>query len=590
MKRHAFSCVVIGLGLQFIGGGIADRANAATPQFQNSTAAAGMTASHNAVIARTLWGPAVMMGGGVVGDFDRDGYQDFFFLGGDSPDKLFMNDGDGTFTDEAVAWGIGTAAHMGIGASVGDMNDDGWLDIYVTSIGPSNTTPATGQHKLYRNNGDGTFTDIAVSAGVSTTGATASDGWSSAFGDYDLDGDLDLFVTSWLYQSGGNKLFRNNGNETFTDVTAAAGMDAALLDTRGFTPRFIDMDGDHYPELLLAADFGTSKYFVNNGDGTFTDQTAVSGTGLDGNGMGQTVGDFDNDGLMDWYVTSIYEENDEWPNPNVPGDGNMLYRCIADNSFVEDGLLSGVRDGGWGWGTVAVDFDHDTHQDLMETNGWSPVYQGEQSYLWHNQGDGSFVERALLSGINKSGLGRGMINFDYDNDGDQDLVLMEYYGPLGLFENLIDQQADTNWVRVFLDTSSRADLAPDGFGSVVRVTVGSETYSRSIDGGSNYLSVSELSAHFGLGSAVTIDELRVEWADGRSTVLNTVGANQTLTLEPGGCAGDANADGTVDVNDISYVLFRLGGSPPEGDVNGDSAVDVNDISYVLFRLGTCLEP
>ena len=573
--------IVIGVVLSGTSG-----AFAGTMTFTDQTNAAGLAVTHDNTHMAALWPPAVMMGGGAAGDFDRDGDQDLFYIGGDSPDRLFINDGNGNFTDEAAAWGVDDT-HMGLGVSVADFNADGWLDIYVTSIGPTQTTPAIGQHKLYRNNGDGTFTDIAVSAGVATTSTTLADGWSPAFGDYDLDGDLDLFVTSWRAGSGGNKLFRNNGNETFTDVTAAAGIEGTLATVQGFTPRFVDMDGDLYPELLVAADFGTSKYFVNNGDGTFTDQTVISGTGLDGNGMGQTIGDFDSDGLIDWYVTSIYESDPtEWPATNVPGDGNMLYMCIADHQFLEDGEARGVRDGGWGWGTVAVDFDHDLDQDLIEVNGWILTFTNEQVYLWENDGTGHFTERAVASGVTAADVHRGCVTADFDGDGDQDTVVLGYGTDLKYYRNEIDQQVDTNWLRIFLDTSARPTLAPDGFGSKVWITVGGQSYMRSVDGGNNYLSQSELSAHFGLGANATVDSVTVEWADGTTTALMGVSANQTLTIAAHACAGDVNGDGGVDVNDISYVLFRLGGTT-DGDANGDSTVDVNDISYVLFRLGGC---
>jgi hypothetical protein len=159
------------------------------------------------------------------------------------------------------------------------------------------------------------------------------------------------------------------------------------------------MNGDRYPELLIAADFGTSRYYKNNGNGTFSNFTGPSGTGLDGNGMGQAVGDVDNNGLFDWYVTSIHSINSG--QPGVPGTGNMLYMNQGNHTFVETSIACGVNDGGWGWGTVAVDLNHDGWLDLVETNGWYEPngynqyeWLNEPSYVFLNKGNGTFTECA----------------------------------------------------------------------------------------------------------------------------------------------------------------------------------------------------
>lgn len=455
--------------------------------------------------------------GAFAGDFDRDGWVDLFVLGHDIvADRLFMNNGDGTFTEEATAWGV-DAKHIGEGGAIGDYDGDGWLDIFVTSLGSG--VAAIDSHRLYRNNGDRTFSEVAVQAGVNSTGSVTPAGKGACFGDYDLDGDLDLFVACWQWAppSKGNRLFRNNGDGTFTNVTGPAKISTQNF---GFSPIFADMDGDRYPELLVASDFRTSKYYVNNRDGTFTDQTGPSGTGLDTNGMGATVADFDNDGDLDWYVTSIFF-------PTL-GTGNMLYINQGNHVYTEQAEAAHVHDGNWGWGTESVDWDHDGWVDLIETNGWTNFPTATK--IWRNLGGGTF-SRMKKSGLNFTNMGRGMLSFDYDRDGDRDIVVTgTNISDVKLFRNELDTQRN-RWLQIFFDTSATPDLAPDGFGTRVKLTAGGETYYRYLDGGSRYGSISELSVHFGLGSSKRIDEIQVQWANGTTSYLTNVRTNRVLTVK-----------------------------------------------------------
>ncbi len=478
-------------------------AGAQTAMFSDQTAATGVVASHVPTYT------ASFVAGGAVGDFNRDGFQDIFIpSGGGVPDRLFINNGNGTFTDQAAAWGV-AVAHRSTGAAVGDFDGDGWLDIYVTSLGPAGSD-APGHHRLYKNNGGMSFTDVAGMMGVATTSGGQGDGWGACWGDYDLDGDLDLCVAGWITNA--NVLFRNDGT-TFTAVTAAAGL-GALSQVNGFTPRFVDMDGDFYPELIFIGDFSTSRYYKNNGDGTFTDVTASSGTSQDGTEMGMTVGDFDEDGLFDFYVTTISTNN--------------LYMNQGNNTFVNQASTAGVDNTQWGWGTVAVDFDNDTFLDLVATTQSGRQYAFQSTATAPSQL--SFNEVALTIGLNTAISGRGLANFDYDNDGDQDLVFFPFNGPIQVFRNDVSGPGNTHWLRVFLDRGNNPFVAPDGIGCKVKIQLGTRQIVRFIDGGSNYASQSELSAFFGLGTATTVNQVTVEWSDGTVSILNNVAADQTLTV------------------------------------------------------------
>ena len=532
-------------------------------QFSDRTAQAGLTAV-NTVPPTTE--TALMLGGAGVGDFNNDGWQDVFVLGGPgAPDKLYINNHDGTFTDQAVAWGV-AATHWGAGVAVGDFNNDGWLDIYVTSWG---TDGLSSQHKLYRNNGNGTFTEVAAIAGVQTTVSSPfgpADGFGAAFGDYDLDGRLDLAVAGWVPMSGSNRLFHNNGDGTFTDTTTSLNLD--MSNEHGYSPRFQDMNGDGYPELLWVGDFGTSVYFINNKNGTFTPATAAAGVGLDGNGMGQIVADFNNDGLPDWYVTSIYMPNSGLG--YVPGTGNMLYINQGNHHFVETSAAAGVKQAGWAWGTVAADFRNMGRLDIAATNGWQEAsYNGlflsDPTVLFLNNGDGTFASDAATCGVLQNGQGRGMVTFDYDNDGRQDILILTNGGPMTLYHNDLTGP-NTHYLRVFLSTRGSKGIAPNGYGAHVTLTTSSGSQHRWISGGSNYLSQSELSAHFGLGAATTATQLRVDWPNGTSTIQTNVIVDRTMTVRS--CTADFNDDGQITVQDIFDFLTAWFAHSPQATVHG----------------------
>ncbi len=562
-------------------------AAAGEPQltFLDSTVAARISVLHGGD-SKTVF-ENHMTGGGAVGDFNNDGHQDLFLALGLEPDRLFINNGDGTFRDATPSSGITGGS---TGAAVGDYDGDGWLDIFAT--GPTSFA------KLYHNNGDGTFMNLAVEAGVSTTGAVNAWSFGATFGDYDLDGDLDLFVAarelSFDEPRTPNRLYRNNGNGTFEDVTEAIGLfdgvETPLVNfIVGYSPRMVDMDGDRAPELLLVNDFGTSLYFANDGDGTFTNLTSLIPElhTFPGELMGQAVADFNGDGLLDWYISNT-------PPGGEGTTGNQLFLNQGNHSYDEVGGEAGADQGYWGWGTVAVDFNHDGLVDLAETNGWGNGYVGEPSVLFLHNGvvDGvpTFVEVAEATGFVHNGMGRGMLNLDFDDDGDQDVVIISNNELVTLFRNDLSG-ADTNWLRIFLDSGEVEDLAPNGMGAKVIVSAGGASQVRSIDGGCQYLTTSELSAHFGLGGATVVDEVLVQWPNGLDTVLTNVPVNQVLTISADSvvrCPADIDDNGNVGPFDLALLLGNWGPNPGHpADIDGNGDVGPFDMALLLGHWGPC---
>jgi len=547
----------------------ASAASAQSLYFTDVTEAAGVTCVHDVPFPLEK---GKYTGGVAAGDFNADGWTDLFvLLGGIESDRLFINNGDGTFTEASAAWGV-DYVHMAASISVGDYDGNGAVDMFVTGIAGGDGFPTPGIHRLYRNNADGTFSEVAEAAGVDTTSLSHGDGFGSAFGDYDVDGDLDLFVTSWEIDPQGNRLFRNNGDGTFEDVTLTAIL-TNLTPLRGFAPRFADLDGDRLPELIIAGDFFTSLYLLNMGDGTFIDYTDESGTGTASNGMGSALGDIDGDGLLDWYVTSI------WPGPGFPNQtGNKLFRNLGRHEFEEIAENVGVQDGGWGWGAEMADFNNDGKTDIIEVNGWLNQFEAEQIYLWLNQGDLILVESALQSGLDWPSQGRAVITLDYDRDGDLDLAIASNQQPFKLFRNDLSG-AGANWLRVRLGRGTDRLVAPDGFGTRVEVVTASGTQVRYLDGGETYLGQSELTVHFGLGAETLVDTLTVHWAPGGQKVLTDVPANQEILIEA--CGADANGDGQLNV--LDFIAFQIGFSAQTlaSDCNADGVWNV--IDFVCFQ-------
>jgi len=505
--------------------------------------------------------------GGATGDFNGDGWPDLFVIGGAvNRDKLFINNGDGTFTELGQAFGVGRY-HHGSGVAVGDFDGDGWDDLSVLSYGGVGENLLPGNHLLYRNLGGEGFEEVGEAAGVNWAGDVTS-GTSPAFGDYDLDGDLDLFVAAWVDWPGVNRLFRNEGDGTFTDVTEAAGM--WFDGVRGYGPRFVDVTGDRLPDMLLAADFHTSQFLVNNGDGTFENVTQEAGVGADCNGMGAAVADFDGDGLLDWLVTAIYFE---FGGPC----GNVLYRNTG-GAFEALGLESGLADAGWAWGAASDDLDNDGDIDAVVTGGWVS-WPPSPTRVFLNDGRGHFEDVAQQTGLDHTAQGRGIVSWDPDRDGDRDITITSFDAPLRHYRNELNGSGG-NWLALDIDTSQHPCLAPNGFGTMVEIDVAGTTRRRVVESGSNFASQSEATLHVGLGAAAQADEIRVEWHDGTTTVLRDVQAHQRVKILAAP-EGDANGDGELDVFDFIAFQTMFTSGDPGADCNGDGALDIFD--FICFQ-------
>ncbi len=487
--------------------------------------------------------PQVMTGGAAVADYDNDGWSDIFVTRYRDTDILFRNRGDGTFENVSQLAGIDVVAPSN-GAGWGDIDNDGDADLYV-SVADEAAGPL--RYLLYVNGGDGTFSEQAQQWGADFEVPHWHSGFSVCFGDYNLDGWLDLHTCQWAVNGPGNRsvLLMNRGySGGFVDVTAGAGVEmwhdpeadeTPEVTTQAFTSRLSDLDLDGWPDLVVAGDFGTSRLFWNNGDGTFVDGTEQAQIGGEENGMGLAVGDYDGDGLLDLFFTSIYDSR----RPEVPivgwgVSGNRLYRNLGDRVFEDTTDIAGVRDGGWGWAAAFFDYDNDGDLDLAMTNGFETdrweteaPFNNDPTKLWRNDG-GTFTDVSSAMGITDTGMGKGLLVFDYDKDGDLDLFIVNNLGNPILYRN--DLGNDNHWLRV--KTHGRYSNR-DGIGAVVTIAPGdgAPVQHREISGGSHYLAQSEKVAHFGLGgSANPVQFVKVRWPSGIEQQFSNVAVDQVIEV------------------------------------------------------------
>ncbi|MFZ9887643.1 MAG: CRTAC1 family protein [Myxococcota bacterium] len=355
--------------------------------------------------------------------------------------------------------------------------------------------------------------------------------------DINRDGWLDLFVTHWdlalahfLAEDTEEELLflLHGGADGFQPPPTAMGLDEETLPF-SFAGHFIDIDEDDLPELLLASDFGESRILKNEGGVHFSRMEAPLS---DEHGMGAVVFDFDNDGDQDWFVTSIATPAELAELPEAENyTGNRLYRNEGAGRFIDVTETSFLRDGGWGWGACAADFDNDGWQDLFHTNGFEPydisasLFRKDPARLFLNLGDGRFVDVASPVGLLDDDQGRGIACFDYDDDGDVDIIIMNYRSAPRLWRN------DSPSANHFLQLSLRGPPPNTrAVGATVDIDVGSATQSRVVTAGNTYIGQQPYRLHFGLGAEERVDEIRVRWPDGVVTVERDVAADQHLVL------------------------------------------------------------
>jgi hypothetical protein len=493
-------------------------------------------------------------GGAAAGDCDNDGDIDLFITygntggpdGGGGPNRLYLNqlaeqDNGLLFEDTAAKAGVANTRPDGrnndrhSGPAFADMDGDGDLDLFLGGVydDPS---------KIYENRGDCVFTDV-TSNSPDIEQMLASHTISAGFGDYDLDGDLDMFLTHWatpdkLYRLSGPRLvetehlWRNESDRSgirFVNASEETGVSDLVWLTRTypgtydfpfsaqdfdftFTPTFARINADLWPDIAIAADFGTTQIAINNGDGTFRslENRALREAQF---GMGSALGDIDNDGDLDWFVSSILG-----PGTNViTPHGNRLFSNDGGPSlFVDDTARLGVADGSFGWGTCFLDIDNDADLDIYHTNGFpetflTPLdaYESDASRVFMMNEAGTYTDEADALGLAARTLGRGVVCADFDHDGDTDILELtdDPVNSAKLWENRT-AAAGRNFLRVRLE-----GLAPNtqAAGARIFAQIGGTRQMREVMIGSNYTSQNPTVQIFGLGSSTSVDELRLEW-------------------------------------------------------------------------------
>ena len=523
------------------------------PQFVDVARHAGITFQHTNGASADKHLVETMGSGGIFFDYDNDGWIDVFLVDGGSladaavarraRHRLFHNRGDGTFDDVTERSGI-RHRDYGMGACAGDYDGDGRTDLYVTNFGPN---------MLYRNTGNGAFADVTRAARV----GDPKWGANCAFADLDRDGDLDLWVTNYVaadrarspfcgdsksgprfychplkYDPLPNTLYRNDGKGTFTDVSAASGVETPLGNGMGVV--VADFNEDGWPDVFVANDSMPNVLFRNNRNLTFTETALVAGVavatdGMPRAGMGIDTGDYDADGLLDLVVTNL----DFQMHTLHRGLGKGLFGNATTESGIGSPTLPFV-----GFGVAFLDFDNDTQLDIAIVNGHvldnAPQYRAGSTYqqrklLFRNTTLRRFSEvgRSMGAAFTTEKVGRGLATGDIDNDGDLDLLITNNGQPVELLRN----EGGSGHALLIRLRGSRGNV--ESIGARIRVTAGGRTQLRDVKAGSSYLSQNDLRAHVGLGTATTIERIDVLWPTGESETIKGVAANQIITIQQG---------------------------------------------------------
>jgi enediyne biosynthesis protein E4 len=479
-------------------------------------------------------------GGAAFLDYDQDGYMDLYvcsgtwlegFSTGEKPEKmpenhLYRNRGDGTFEDVTKKAGVGGKGY-GMGVTVGDFNNDGYPDLYLSNYGPN---------VLYKNNGNGTFSDATKRANIAGNQCSVGAVWF----DYDNDGFLDLYVSNYLtfdpaykyyyapdglpgpmaYDSQPDILYHNTGKGVFEDVTKAMGI--VDIDGRAMGVGAADVDDDGFVDVYVANDHSLNYLWHNNGGKGFTDHGTMSGTAFSQAGeatvsMSVDFADFNGDGLLDIFVSddsycSLYK--------NI---GNGVYTDIANPSGISTQAAQFV-----GWSSSFLDYDNDGDVDIFKTNGALKHLYGQEDQLFENVGGEKFVDVSLEKGeyFNQEFVGRGACLADYDNDGDLDIFIVNLNDHCKFLRNNKGNQ--NNWLTLHLKGlySNR-----DGIGARIKITAGGQIQTLQKRSTTGYLSQNDPRIHFGLAKTAMVDKIEIKWPSGTVQVLENVKANQILYVE-----------------------------------------------------------
>jgi hypothetical protein len=483
------------------------------------------------------------------GDYDRDGMLDLFIVNSSKSDRgrLYRNRGDGTFEDVTEPSEIRQTG-LGMGAVWFDHDGDGNIDLFTTGFG---------WQMLYRNRGDGVFEDVTGASGLEIKG-----GWPAgpAVADYDLDGDLDIYVPHYVdfhygtveegsklskqygldtpftlnpasYEPLANALYRNNGDGTFTDVSAAAGV--ADAEGRSLQAVFSDLNMDGHPDIYVGNDISPDALFISQGDGTFENVAIYARTADARGSMGIAVGDYDGDLDPDLWVTHWIAQDDAlFRNMSEKYTGREIRFIDQIAPAVGEHSLTYV-----GWGVGFFDYDNDGGLDIFVVNGSTfelpedrTRLEPQRNLLFHNRRDSTFTLANQSAGDvwNAKNVGRGASFADYDNDGDLDILILARGEGVRLLQNQGGNKK--GWLTIDLHGAAGNGQA---VGAAVTVSVDSVKQRKVVTVGSSYLSMSDTRLHFGLGDSKSADWVEIRWPDGELQRLNDVGANRILSVIQG---------------------------------------------------------